>query len=221
MQKKMKNKVIIFDCDGTILDTFSLIEKTVYLTFEKLLPNYPLTKEEAHSFFGPLLDDSFKKYAKTEEELKNLIDCYRTINDSLMEEYITSYDGIYELLKALKEQRFILTIASNKVTEAVMLGLKICHLEEFFDLIIGAEKMKEPKPSPDAIYQILKFYNIDDAIMVGDTIIDIKTGQNANIKTIGVTWCKTKREEFIKNKATYVVDKPKEILDIVSGKYQA
>lgn len=49
----MKNKVIIFDCDGTLVDTFLLIEKTVFKTFATLLPDYPLTMEEAHQFFGP------------------------------------------------------------------------------------------------------------------------------------------------------------------------
>ena len=64
VHKKMKNKVIIFDCDGTLVDTFLLIEKTVFQTFETLLPDYPLTKDEAHQFFGPFLNDSFKKYVK-------------------------------------------------------------------------------------------------------------------------------------------------------------
>ena len=64
----MKNKVLVFDLDGTVLDTFLLIEKTVYKTFEEKLPNYPLTLAEAHAFFGPLLNDSFTKYADSKEE---------------------------------------------------------------------------------------------------------------------------------------------------------
>ena len=85
-----------------------------------------------------------------------------------------------------------------------------------FDLIIGAEQLKEAKPNPDGIYQVLKKYPSDEVFMIGDTIIDIETGKNANVKTIGVTWCKTSKEEFIKNGANFVVDKPQEILKIVS-----
>ena len=154
-------KVVIFDCDGTILDTFNLIEKTVFATFEKMLPNYKLTLEEAHSFFGPLLNDTFKKYANTEEEVSKLVECYRNINEQLMPKYICAYDGIEELLKELKKQNYIITIVSNKVTDAVV------------------------------------------------------QGQNANIKTIGVTWCKTTEEQFKQAKADYVVHHPKEILKIV------
>ena len=53
VQKIMNKKVIIFDCDGTLVDTFLLIEKTVLKTFEEMLPNYPLTLKEEHHFFGP------------------------------------------------------------------------------------------------------------------------------------------------------------------------
>lgn len=208
-------KVVIFDCDGTILDTFNLIEKTVFATFEKMLPNYKLTLEEAHSFFGPLLNDTFKKYANTEEEVSKLVECYRNINEQLMPKYICAYDGIEELLKELKKQNYIITIVSNKVTDAVVQGLEICNIDKYFDLVIGAEKLKVAKPDPNGIYQILTKYNVDQSVMIGDTLIDIKTGQNANIKTIGVTWCKTTEEQFKQAKADYVVHHPKEILKIV------
>ena len=102
------------------------------------------------------------------------------------------------------------------MTPAVLKGLKLCQINDYFDLIIGAEQLKEAKPNPDGIYQVLKKYPSDEVFMIGDTIIDIETGKNANVKTIGVTWCKTSKEEFIKNGANFVVDKPQEILKIVS-----
>lgn len=215
MRINQANKVLIFDCDGTVLDTFLLIEKTVFKTFEIMRPEYHLTLDEAHRFFGPLLDDTFKMYAKDQADLQALINCYRKINDELMSSYIKAYDGMEALLKTLKKQGYLLTIVSNKVTESVMMGLKICHLDKYFDLIIGAEKMQAAKPNPDGIYQVLKHYHTNEAIMIGDSIIDIETGQNANIKTIGVTWCKTKRIDFEKHNASYIVDEPQEILRIL------
>lgn len=209
------NKIIIFDCDGTLVDTFTLIEKTVCLTFEKMLPNYPLTLEEAHSFFGPFLNDSFKKYAKTKEEIDQLVECYREINEELMEKYIYAYDGIKDLLNKLKEKNYKIAIVSNKVTDAVVKGLKICSIDQYFDLIVGAEKLKQAKPDPDGIHQVLTYFKKEEAYMIGDTIIDIQTGQNAKVKTIGVTWCQTKKETFTEVGADYVVNHPSQILKII------
>lgn len=100
----MSNKeyAIIFDCDGTVLDTYQLIIETVYQTFARMLPNYTLTYEEADAFFGPLLADTFSKYAKDKKQLNELIECYRVISNNLMEKYIKSFPGILDLLKDLK-----------------------------------------------------------------------------------------------------------------------
>lgn len=213
--QKTKNKVIIFDCDGTIVDTYTLIIQTVYKTFEKLLPDYPLTKKEAHDFFGPLLDDSFKKYTSDPKFLQELISCYRQINNELMKDYIYAYDGIETLLQELKNRNYKIAILSNKTSDSVKKGLEICNITKYFDLIVGAEKLSMAKPDPNGIYQVQEYFDTLDVIMIGDTIIDIKTGQNAGIKTIGVTWCQTIKEEFINNNATYVVAHPTEILELI------
>ena len=98
----MKNKYIIFDCDGTLVDTFKLIEQTVILTFEEMFPNYNISIEEVHAFFGPFLEDSFAKYVTTKEEIAECVEKYRQINNRLMSKYIRCYDGIKELLEYLK-----------------------------------------------------------------------------------------------------------------------
>lgn len=213
----MNNKeyAIIFDCDGTVLDTYQLIIETVYQTFAKMLPDYPLTYEEADAFFGPLLDDTFSKYATNEKQLNELIECYRVINNRLMQKYIKAFPGISNLLQTLKARDYKIAIVSNKVTDAVIKGLDICKLTPYFDLIIGAEKLKAPKPNPDGIYQVLQKFDMNSAIMIGDTIIDIDTGNNAKVKTIGVTWCRTSKEEFLNHYASYVVDDPQKILKII------
>ena len=91
-----------------------------------------------------------------DEEVEELINCYRNINEKIMPEYIKAFDGIEEVLKELKKSGFKIAIVSNKVTDAVVQGLKICNINQYFDLIIGAEKMDHPKPAPDGIKKALK-----------------------------------------------------------------
>ena len=212
----LKNKVIAFDCDGTLLDTFKLIEQTVILTFKEKLPEYNISLQEVHAFFGPFLNDSFAKYVSTQEKVDECVETYRQINNKLMPEYISCYDGIKELLEYLKQNGYQIAIVSNKVSPAILYGLELCHIETYIDLIIGAE-MIIPKPDPDGINQVRKHFNVQDLIYVGDVKTDIQTGQNAGVPTVGVTWCKTTKEELQLAGATYVIDHPLELIKILEN----
>ena len=77
--------------------------------------------------------------------------------------------------------------------------------------------MTKAKPDPSGIFLAMNKFNIKDAYMIGDTTTDIQTGLNANIPTIGVTWCVTTKEELLKAKATYVVDHPTQIINILEA----
>ncbi len=210
----MKNKVLIFDCDGTVLDTFDLIEHIVFCTFKELYPKYPLTLDEAHAFFGPYIADVFKKYAKTDEEVSRCLEVYAKYASLLTEKYIKIYPGMKEALTYLKQNGYIITIASNKISKEVYRGLKICGIEELVDYVVGAEMMEFAKPNPDSIFKIMNKYQVSNAIMIGDTVNDIKAGQNAGIFTVGVTWCKTSKETFQGCKADEIINDPLELKNI-------
>lgn len=207
-------KVLIFDCDGTILDTFELIENIVFETFKKVNPNYPLTKDEAHSFFGPYINDTFKKYAKDEEELNLYIDTYNNFAKELTPKYIKAYENMKETLILLKKQGYIIAVASNKIKKEVERGLKICKLSDYVDDIIGAEMMDKPKPDPSCIKFILNKYHVKNSIMIGDSHNDILAGKRANVYTCGVTWCVTKEEEFKSLGADEIVNSPIDLIKI-------
>lgn len=211
-----KNKVVAFDCDGTLLNTFNLIIETVKITLKELFPDYKPTKEEIESFFGPGLIESFSKYVKTKEEVDYCISRYRYHNQKIMSEYITCFDGIEEMLKYLKEHGYKVLIVSNKVSSAVKQGLVLCNVDKYIESIIGYE-MIIPKPDPDGIYQAMKQYDVDKLLYVGDTTIDMQTGVNANVPTVGVTWCKSSKEQLYSAGATYVIDKPSELIDILEN----
>lgn len=216
----MKRDVIVFDCDGTVLDTFKLIEQTVLKTFAICLPDYPITKEEAHTFFGPFLNETFSKYFTKEEEINHAVETYRQISNDLSKEYVKAYEGIPELLVELRKKGYMIAMVSNKVSEAINLGLTQCQINQYFDLIVGAEMLKSPKPDPDGIMQVMKFFNNDKTILVGDTLIDLSTAKNASIPFIGVTWCQTKYDIFKGNGAKMIAKKPADIIDFVDKVYK-
>ena len=216
----MKNNVIFFDCDGTILDTFLLIEKVTLQVFKEVLPDIKVSMDEIHAFFGPLLDESFAKYAKDEAQLAECIKRYRYYNMAWHEKYVRSYPGIKELLVELQNQDFDLVIVSNKITEAIRYGLSINGIENYFTDIVGAEKLPQPKPDPTGINEYIKSHNYQEVYFVGDSKYDIECSDNViktypNLKSVGVTWCKTSHSTFKTLGADFIIDHPLELLEVI------
>lgn len=214
-REQKENKVVIFDCDGTILDTYKLIEQVVIKTFAEIQPEYDMTEEEAHTFFGPFLDETFANYYDTKEEIEHAVDVYRKYCDELTPEYVKAYDGIKEMLQELKDKNYKIAMVSNKITQAINMGLDLCGISDYFDLIVGADKLAYSKPHPDGIQQVMKHFDVDYSVLVGDTFIDMETADNAGITFIGVTWCVIKEDDFKSVGADYVVNKPDEIVKIL------
>ncbi len=214
----MENKVLIFDCDGTVLDTYELIEHIVLDTFHTLLPDYPISLDEAHSFFGPYINDTFKKYEKYGHSVDEYINVYAMYAEKYTEKYIKAYPNIKESFIKLKDLGYKIVIISNKISKEVYRGLHICGLNDLVDDCVGAECVKNAKPDPEGINFILNKYNVKSSIIFGDTKNDIDAGKNAGIYTCGVCWCQTKQSDFIKFGADEIISDPKDIV-LIGEKY--
>lgn len=220
IEEKKYSDVVVFDCDGTLLDTYGLIMFITRKVLEEQFPDRTFTEEEVESFFGPLLDESFAKYSDDPEVVKTCVEQYRKYNVVYHPDYVKAYDGIKELLENLRMLGFKTVIVSNKITKAIKMGLKIAGIEKYVDEIIGVEKLVHPKPDPDGIMQVINKYSLDKVLFVGDTNFDIQCGKNVKelhpaLKTVGVTWCKTSREEFESFGADYIIDHPMELLEVL------
>ena len=164
-------KAIIFDLDGTLLNTNLLIKKSFIHTFKKYKPGYTLSEEELLSFLGPSLKNTFSRYVE-EDQVDELIQYYREYNHAHHEDYVTIYPYVEEMLKYLKALDFPLAVVSTK----------------YFDVIIGENDVKRSKPDPEGILCALKKLNCQEGYYVGDNVTDIQAGINAGIKTVGVKW---------------------------------
>ena len=208
---------IIFDVDGTLLDTYNLIEKTYMKVFDEFVPEYKYTKEELKSFFGPPLEDTFRKVTNDESKVDFLVKKYREYNHALHKEYLKIFPNVQTTLEELKRRGHRLAVCSNKAKPAIELGFSITGISDYFDIIIGLEGALKPKPSPDGIYKIMEVIG-ENVIMVGDTAFDILTANNANIPSIACLYALTKKEAFESVNPTYYINSFEEILDIVKDK---
>ena len=133
-----------------------------------------------------------------------------------MAKYIEAFDGIVEMLEELKQKGYNIMIVSNKVSSAVKYGLELCNVNHYIEHIIGYE-MITPKPDPDGIIKAKALYGVDTLVFVGDTHIDMETGKNAKVPTIGVTWCKSTKEVLFQTGADFVIDHPSELIEVIEN----
>ena len=181
---------VIFDLDGTLLDTKPLIDRSFYFTFQHHRPGYEPTEEELQSFFGPTLYESFSRYSDDEAEIAEMIKTYRKFNiEGHTTEHVKTFDGAKSLIKTLKKKGYKLAIVSSKKKDVVELGLNLYDLTKYFDVIIGGDDVKNHKPHPEGILKAMDVLKPKrNVLYVGDNPSDILAGQNANVRTCDVMY---------------------------------
>ena len=212
---------LIFDLDGTLLNTRHLIDMSFIETFKHFYPEKELTEEELDSFFGPTLYQSFSRYADSEEKINEMIKYYRDFNIANHDNNVQAFPGAREMLKTLHRKKYNLAVVSSKKDDLVKHGLELFGLLDCFNVVLGADEVKEPKPSPEGILKALDMLkeNRDleeikkHALYVGDNMSDMEAAKNAGIKSCGVLYIKHP-EEMLEAKPDMVINKLTELIGI-------
>lgn len=213
----MNISTIIFDLDGTLLDSLKDLTNSVNHTMTHY--GFPTRSiDEVKSFVGNgvkiLLKRSFP-YQRTEDQLNEALAVFRSHYELHMNDHTTIYDGLEPILNELGNTDKNLAIVSNKLDSAVQL-LNQRFFYPHIPLAIGTPP-DHKKPDPYSIYQIMEHYHTDSSqtIYVGDSEVDIETAHNAGIKCIGVSWGFRGHSFLQKHKADYIVDTPNDLLKLL------
>ncbi|MCZ2260012.1 pyrophosphatase PpaX [Sporosarcina sp. G11-34] len=193
MTKKIT--ALLFDLDGTLLDTNELIIGTFAHVLNKHFPGQ-YGREEILPFLGPTLHDTFNKVDPNNVEA--LVAEYREWNIAKHDELASEFDGVSETLHLLKAQGFKMAVVSTKKNDMVMRGLDLLDVDGIFDVVIGLDDVTNPKPDPEPILLALDRLGAkkEEALMIGDNFHDVEGGQNAGVRTAGVAWT-IKGEAFL------------------------
>lgn len=214
-------KAIIFDLDGTLLNTIKDIKHSLNHTMEMFKFDKLTTKEVKRN-----LGNGSKRLIKDSLPLNTSLSTNYQVFNYYFNHYKSSpnlntkpYNGIMKLLKELKEKGYKLAITSNKMNEAVH-RLNIEMFEGLFDFAIGEMKNIPVKPHPKMVNLALDKLGVkaSEAIFVGDSEVDIKTGNNAKIDVCAVTWGFRSKKELKALNPTFLINKPKELLKILNDK---
>ena len=216
----MKFKYLIFDLDGTILDS----HEGLCRSFQSALKAYGIEESIGNikNHLGPLLSETIVKvYGLSKEDG---IEAMKLHRKRLMEKGIyecSVYEGIPEMLKTLKDYNLKLAIATNKPEEASVSQLKYFDLIKYFDVVVGNNWDENRGTKGEFIKMAMMEMKVNDisrVCMVGDRYNDIEGGKENGLSTIGLTYGYGSRAELEKYKPDYIVSSPMEICDIVLKK---
>ena len=215
-----KEKIILFDLDGTLTDSAEGILKSVRI----VLDHYAIAVREddnLHAFIGPPLRATFAKYGVPADEVENAVKLYRTRYFSVGKFENRPYDGIRELLARLSSEGYGLYVATSKPEELAVEILTHFGLAPYFTRISGA-LIGAGRDSKSAVIAYL-FDEIgaspaeSGAVMVGDTYLDIEGAKANGLRAVGVTWGYGEEADMRKAGADAIVHTVDELYHTLCG----
>ncbi len=216
-------KACIFDLDGTLTDTLESLTYSVNETLKELGLG-TITSEQCKSFVGHgarrLIEDSISAGGGEPELcIEKGMEVYGRIFRQNCTYKVAPYEGILDLLLQLQEKNVKLAVLSNKPHLQTIDVVKTFFEEGTFLCVQGQQEGIPRKPDPAGVYQVLERLEVskEECLYIGDSDVDMDTGNAAGVATIGVSWGFRKKEVLAAHQATYIVDRPEEIISIVKG----
>lgn len=215
VEMNMPVKLVIFDLDGTLIDSSIDITNAINYAIEPYDVR-PVTVQETISLVGEGITRLIEKLIEREginADKNVLIERFLEHYSAHPVDKTTVYPEVRETLESLKDYKK--AVISNKREALSTMILNELGLLKYFDLVVGSDTTPDKKPSPIPILHVLSRLNVksEEAVIIGDSNFDIEAGKAAGIKTIAVTYGYRPRE-LLKG-ADYLIDKMSELVNIL------
>lgn len=214
-------KIAIFDLDGTILNTLDDLAKAANDALKA--EGFPTHNKEQYKYFlgsgRYKLIERMLPEDKRQIEIRNkVLEQFNSFYEKYKNDNTKPYDGIEEVLKELKNSGVKLAVVSNKQHEFAQVIVEK-YFSGIFDIVYGHRENYLPKPDPTTVLEVLHYFNIDksDAVYIGDSDVDMATGKNAGLYSVGVAWGFRGAEELISSGADKVVYTAEQLKEVILG----
>ena len=219
----MKTRLVIFDLDGTLLDTIGDLATSVNHALKRHgYPEHPLP---AYRYFvgngaRELIARALPEASRDEATVDRLREDFKAHYSDHDRVLTRPYPGMAELVAELRREGFTLAVASNKYQAATDKLIRHYFGGDTFRVVLGQREGVPIKPDPTIVREVLEAtgHTADEALYVGDSGVDMETAARAGVRSIGVTWGFRPRTELEEYGAQHIVDRAEEIFPIIAAK---
>ncbi len=215
-------RLVIFDLDGTLLDTITDLALSCNHALEAC--GYPLPPMHLYRTFvgngiDKLLERSLPPEAKSEQQVGELRSHFQPYYDLHSCVHTAPYAGVMELLEQLSQRGIMLAVASNKYQSATQELVQHFFGSTPWRIVLGQREGVPRKPDPTIVYDILQHCGVeaDETLYVGDSDTDMETAYRAGVQSVGVSWGFRPVSDLIAHHAGTIVHQASEILPLVDG----
>ena len=209
---------VLFDLDGTLIDSIELILNSARYAFEKLGRVTP-PDEEWLAGVGIPLFTMFGRYARDDADKAALIAAYREYQLEHHDRLVRCYDEVVDTVTALRARGHEIGIVTSKSEYLALRALALVGLARHMDTIVGCDATTRHKPDPEPVR--LALHRLDcppaDAIFVGDSVHDILAGNAAGVRTVAALWGAFRREDLAPGAPSDYLTTISELLELVVG----
>lgn len=217
----MQYKAVIFDLDGTLVDSLADLSDSVNLMLESY--GFPTHEMEKYRYFvgngsKKLMERTLPRdKAASAEFVEEALVKYKAIYKERLLEKTRPYNGVRELLAELKSRGIPLAVCTNKHNDAALTIVKILFASGTFEEVLGDRPGFPKKPNPATPLEIASHLGVkpDEVAYLGDTSVDMETAVHAGFLPVGVLWGFRPEEELVKSGAKVLLKAPLELLEKV------
>jgi pyrophosphatase PpaX len=208
---------ILFDLDGTLIDSIELILGSARHAFTGFAGKAP-TDEEWRAGIGRRLQTVLREYAPDDAEAERLFQRYRAYQLEHHDRLIRAYDGIVELVELLASTGHPMALVTSKSDWMAEKALVHVGLDRLIPTIVGCDTCVNHKPHPEPVERALALLGVAaaDALFVGDSPHDVESGRAAGVTTVGVAWGAFSAAELTASGADVVIDRVEKLRSVVA-----
>lgn len=208
----------LFDLDGTLLDSVRLILESYHHT-HRIHGLPPRTDREWLAGLGTPLRVQFQGSVGPDLPMDRLVETYRDFNLANHDTMASPYPDVIPVLRKLREGGIRFGLVTSKNRPGALRGLELMGIAAEFEVVVGADDVVNPKPHAEPVLKALELMKVarEDAVYIGDSTHDMKSGRAAGVHTAAVLWGPFTRADLEGTAPDHWLERPEQMLELAGG----